>query len=65
MELISVEIGLASSSASLPPPFGWQPTLIEWDNDIPPLATIFAEADKATRVASNAIAGARRHAVTR
>lgn len=45
--------------------FGWQPTLIEWDNDIPPLATIFAEADKATRVASNAIAGARRHAVTR
>jgi uncharacterized protein (UPF0276 family) len=45
--------------------FGWQPTLIEWDNDIPPLATLFAEADKATRVARNAIAGARRHAVAR
>jgi uncharacterized protein (UPF0276 family) len=24
--------------------FGWKPTLIEWDNDIPPLATLLAEA---------------------
>jgi uncharacterized protein (UPF0276 family) len=31
--------------------FGHQPTLIEWDNDIPPLATLAAEAARADRVA--------------
>jgi uncharacterized protein (UPF0276 family) len=36
--------------------FGAQPTLIEWDNDIPPLATILAEAARADRIAANALA---------
>ncbi|MGH9200141.1 MAG: MNIO family bufferin maturase [Vicinamibacterales bacterium] len=31
--------------------FGHQPTLIEWDNDIPPFATLAAEAARADRVA--------------
>jgi hypothetical protein len=34
--------------------FGWQPTLIEWDNDIPALTTILAEAARADRVAADA-----------
>ena len=32
--------------------FGRQPTLIEWDNDIPPFATLAAEATRAEEVAS-------------
>ena len=43
--------------------FGAQPTLIEWDNDIPPLATILAEAARADRVAADALAPEARHAV--
>jgi uncharacterized protein (UPF0276 family) len=31
--------------------FGWQPTLIEWDNELPPFATILAEAAQADKVA--------------
>jgi hypothetical protein len=31
---------------------GAVPTLIEWDNDIPPLATLVAEANKADAVAA-------------
>jgi uncharacterized protein len=31
--------------------FGLQPTLIEWDNDLPPFATLAAEATRADRVA--------------
>jgi uncharacterized protein (UPF0276 family) len=34
--------------------FGWQPTLIEWDNEVPPLATILAQAAQADRVAASA-----------
>jgi uncharacterized protein (UPF0276 family) len=30
--------------------FGMRPTLIEWDNDIPPLSTLLAEATKADRI---------------
>jgi len=30
--------------------FGTKPTLIEWDNDIPPLSTLVAEATKADRI---------------
>jgi uncharacterized protein (UPF0276 family) len=30
--------------------FGAQPTLIEWDNDLPPFATLLAEAERADRV---------------
>jgi uncharacterized protein (UPF0276 family) len=43
--------------------FGWQPTLIEWDNDIPALATILAEAARADRVAADALAQEARRAV--
>jgi uncharacterized protein (UPF0276 family) len=35
--------------------FGWQPTLIEWDNSLPPLATIMAEAEWADKVASGVL----------
>jgi hypothetical protein len=45
--------------------FGPKPTLIEWDNDIPLLATIVSEADKANAVAAAALKPARRHAVAR
>jgi uncharacterized protein (UPF0276 family) len=31
--------------------FGAKPTLIEWDNDIPPLATLVGEADRACEIA--------------
>jgi uncharacterized protein (UPF0276 family) len=34
--------------------FGLQPTLLEWDNDIPPLATLIAEATRADSVAAGA-----------
>lgn len=34
--------------------FGSVPTLIEWDNDIPPLATLLEEAGKADRLLANA-----------
>jgi uncharacterized protein len=34
--------------------FGVHPTLIEWDNDIPPLATLTAEAARADEVATKA-----------
>jgi uncharacterized protein (UPF0276 family) len=36
--------------------FGPKPTLIEWDNDIPPLATLLAEARRADEVAAAALA---------
>jgi uncharacterized protein (UPF0276 family) len=36
--------------------FGWQPTLIEWDNEVPPFATICAEAVQADSVAAAALA---------
>jgi uncharacterized protein (UPF0276 family) len=39
--------------------FGPVPTLIEWDNDIPPLETLMAEADKASTI----LAAAGRHAL--
>jgi len=35
--------------------FGWQPTLIEWDNDLPSFAAILAEAAQADRVAIDAL----------
>ena len=43
--------------------FGRRPTLIEWDNDIPPLDTILAEAERADRVAADALAPEARHVV--
>src|SRR5262249_20920736 len=36
--------------------FGAKPTLIEWDNDIPPLATLLAEAARADAIATDALA---------
>jgi uncharacterized protein (UPF0276 family) len=35
--------------------FGPRPTLIEWDNDIPPLATLLEEAARADNVAASAV----------
>lgn len=35
--------------------FGPKPTLIEWDNDIPPLATLLGEAARADQIAAAAI----------
>ena len=35
--------------------FGWQPTLIEWDNALPDFATILAEAERADSVAAGAL----------
>jgi uncharacterized protein len=35
--------------------FGPKPTLIEWDNDIPPLPTLLGEAARANQVAARAI----------
>ncbi len=32
--------------------FGWKPTLIEWDNDIPPLAVLLREAARADEISS-------------
>ena len=34
--------------------FGPAPTMIEWDNDLPPFATLLAEAAKADAVARDA-----------
>jgi uncharacterized protein (UPF0276 family) len=42
--------------------FGAQPTIIEWDNDLPPLAVLAAEAAKADRVRETADAERRAHA---
>src|SRR5262249_60588689 len=36
--------------------FGPTPTLIEWDNDIPPLEVLLGEADRADEVADGATA---------
>jgi uncharacterized protein (UPF0276 family) len=35
--------------------FGPHPTLIEWDNDLPPLSKLLAEAERADAVAANAL----------
>ena len=41
---------------------GPKPTLIEWDNDLPPLATLVAEAARADAVAEAALSEPRRAA---
>ena len=41
--------------------FGAKPTLIEWDNDIPPLATLLAQATRANEISSKALVGRRMH----
>ena len=43
--------------------FGRKPTLIEWDNDVPALDVILAEAARADAVAENAFAQRPRHAL--
>jgi len=43
--------------------FGAKPTLIEWDNDIPPFAALLAEARRADEVAGRTLALKPRHAV--
>jgi uncharacterized protein (UPF0276 family) len=45
--------------------FGPKPTLIEWDNDIPPLAILLGEAARADEVAAQAIAPEARRAAAR
>jgi uncharacterized protein (UPF0276 family) len=45
--------------------FGVRPTLIEWDNDIPPLSTLLAEAARAEKTAHAAGAEKPRHVVAR
>jgi len=45
--------------------FGSQPTLIEWDNNIPAFETILGEADKADAIAAMTFASESRHAVAR
>jgi uncharacterized protein (UPF0276 family) len=45
--------------------FGFRPTLIEWDNDIPPLAALLAEAEQADAVAAAALAMEKRRAAAR
>jgi hypothetical protein len=45
--------------------FGPRPTLIEWDNDLPALARLVAEAERAERVAASVANEARRDAVAR
>lgn len=45
--------------------FGPKPTLIEWDNDIPPLPTLLGEAARADRIAAGAIIPEARRAVAR
>jgi uncharacterized protein len=42
--------------------FGPRPTLIEWDNDIPPLATLLAQAARADEIATGTLAQVVRHA---
>ena len=43
--------------------FGLKPTLIEWDSEIPPFATLLAEAARADAVAGKACPAEGRHAV--
>jgi uncharacterized protein (UPF0276 family) len=43
--------------------FGPVPTMIEWDNDLPPFSTLLAEAAKADRVARDACKPESRRAV--
>lgn len=43
--------------------FGLKPTLIEWDNDLPDVATLLAEAARADTIASANLETERRHAV--
>jgi hypothetical protein len=38
---------------------GWVPTMIERDDDIPPLATLIAELDRARQIAAEACAPSR------
>jgi uncharacterized protein len=45
--------------------FGPKPTLIEWDSDIPPLATLVGEAARADNLAAQAIAGDTPHVLAR
>jgi uncharacterized protein len=45
--------------------FGLAPTLIEWDNDIPPFATLLAEAERADAVGRAALNELDSHAVSR
>lgn len=45
--------------------FGPKPTLIEWDNDIPPLPTLLGEAARADEVAAGAITREARRGVAR
>lgn len=45
--------------------FGPRPTLIEWDNDLPTLARLTAEAARADEVAAAALQGRSSHAVAR
>jgi uncharacterized protein (UPF0276 family) len=45
--------------------FGPQPTLIEWDNDIPPLPTLLGEAARADEIAAGAITPEARGVVDR
>jgi hypothetical protein len=44
--------------------FGAKPTLIEWDNDIPPFATLLAEARRADQVSEQILRSEPRRAVT-
>lgn len=43
--------------------FGLKPTLIEWDNDLPAVATLLVEAERADAIAATAFEPERRHAV--
>ncbi|MBI4486874.1 MAG: DUF692 domain-containing protein [Acidobacteria bacterium] len=45
--------------------FGPKPTLIEWDNDIPPLPTLLGEAARADKIAAGAVTPEARRAVAR
>ncbi len=45
--------------------FGPKPTLIEWDNDIPPLATLLGEAARADVILAKTIGPESHHAVAR
>jgi uncharacterized protein (UPF0276 family) len=45
--------------------FGPKPTLIEWDNDIPPLPTLLGEAARADEVAAGALTPEARRVVAR
>jgi uncharacterized protein len=43
--------------------FGPKPTLIEWDNDLPPFATLLGEAARADQVVADVFVSETRHAV--